>query len=471
MFWLYFAANPTSVGQTATAASAQSAMRPCAQLVTVVTRNPPPTLDTQTRPSPRSVAKRAEARVTRSPILTPVQRIPEATTSAAIVSAAMSPYLACLSEDGDHSFALWDEEAGFSYFSANFERVTGLTTDECTGHEWIHRVHPLQQYNVNEAILAALSGHDGQCLVQLCRLTQDASERWVMMDIKATTTERPFVMVLMRDMSAQKSSEFALKKAQNALALSESSRAAFLSSMSHELRTPLNAIMGFSEMMLSGIFGPINNPTYSEYLNHIHDSGATLLGKIDDLLDIASMNADGLALDETAFQVGDMLSEAMAIHTRHAFTRQQRITIDCAEGIELFADRAKLICATSHLISNALRHSADGANITLRVRLNPDDGLILSVHDTGEGISTRQLAIIRDAFAADEAYFNIECGGIGLGLSLTKELAARHEGRVMIDSIRHRGTVVSVILPPARVTSGMPKRKRTAIHDNRYEIV
>jgi signal transduction histidine kinase len=89
-----------------------------------------------------------------------------------------------------------------------------------------------------------------------------------------------------------------------------------------------------------------------------------------------------------------------------------------------------------------------------------DEGIIISVRDAGEGITQGQLDIIRAALNADAAYFNIECGGIGLGLSLTKELAGRHGGRVMIDSVRHRGTVVSMILPTSRAISGLPQSKR-----------
>jgi two-component system cell cycle sensor histidine kinase PleC len=232
--------------------------------------------------------------------------------------------------------------------------------------------------------------------------------------------------------------------------------------MSHELRTPLNAIMGFSEMMSTGVFGELNNPTYVEYAKHIHDSGRALLGKINDLLDIASMNAGGLQLEENEFTLHSMLSEVVEMHTHHAFSRQQQLKLDCTGAVTISADRAKLICAVSHLLSNALRHSATGAEIVLSVRVRADEGVIISVRDAGEGIAQAQLQVIRNAFNAEVAYFNIECGGIGLGLSLTKELAARHGGRVMIDSVRHRGTVVSMILPASRVIRGLPKRKRHA---------
>jgi PAS domain S-box-containing protein len=453
MFWLYFARDFYRAGNAATAPQYRADHTPPPQLVTVVVRNPP----TEPATAPRTIAKRQVEYVVRSePDYTPAP-VPMPTEQ----SSPIHSYLQRLNVDGEHAFGVWDEEAGFSLFSANFERVTGLSSGECAGHEWIHMIHHTQQYAVNEAMLAALEGTDGSCLVQARRLKEDADERWLMLDIKAATARQPSVMVLMRDLTEQKALEEALAQTESALAMSEGSRAAFLSSMSHELRTPLNAIMGFSEMMKSGVFGALENPTYLEYAKHIHDSGSQLLGKINDLLDIASMDAGGLQIEEEEFRLDGMLAEAIEIHTHHAFARKQTLKFDCKLKLEMMGDRAKLMCATSHLITNALRHSADGAEITVSVRVQADEGVIISVRDAGEGISTGQLDIIRKALNADVAYFNIESGGIGLGLSLTKELAQRHGGRVMIDSVRHKGTVVSIILPTAKVLSGMPQKRRS----------
>ncbi len=373
---------------------------------------------------------------------------------------ALAHYLQRLSVDGEHAFGVWDEQAGFSMFSANFERVTCLSAGECAGHDWIHTIHHHQQYNVNEALLAASQGHDGRCLVQARSLHDGENWRWLMIDIKAATARQPSVMVLFRDLTEQKALELALQETESALALSERGRSAFLSSMSHELRTPLNAIMGFSEMMTNKVFGELGNKIYSEYAKHIHDSGNTLLGKINDLLDIASMDAGGLALEEAPTSLSHLLAEVVEMHSHTAFMRQQQLKLDCPFPIQLHADRAKLICAISHLVTNALRHSGDGSEITLSVRVQADDGVIVSVRDAGEGIPAAQLSTILNALSSEDTYYNIECGGIGLGLSLAKELTQRHGGRVMIDSIRHRGTVVSLILPMSRVLSGAPQKKR-----------
>ncbi len=464
MYWLYFARDFYRAGNKATALACAPMVEPLMEEAPIAFSQAQvavslPTESLTAAAKPRSVAKQQREYVVRSAPVAVVMTEPAAQAPAREETPNLSPYLKRLSVDGEHAFGVWDEDAGFSLFSANFDRVTGLASGECAGHDWIHMIHHTQQYAVNEALLQALAGHDGQCLVQAQRLKEDADMRWLMMDIKAARGQQQDVMVLFRDLTEKMALEEALKQTEAALAMSQRSRAAFLSSMSHELRTPLNAIMGFSEMMRSAVFGELGNPTYKEYAKHIFESGNLLLGKINDLLDIASMDAGGLELEESDFYLAELLNEAIQMHSHHAFERQQYIQIDCPYPIELFADRSMMLCATSHLISNALRHSKPGAEISVCVRIQGDD-LIVSVHDTGEGIPQNQLDIIREALNADVTYFKISSGGIGLGLSLSKELACRHGGRVMIDSVRHRGTVVAMILPTTRILSGMPQSKR-----------
>jgi len=375
----------------------------------------------------------------------------------------LNSYLQRLSVDGEHAFGLWDSDAGFSVFSANFERVTQLSSSDCAGHAWIASVHNQHQYALNEALLQAESEkRAGQCLVQA--RCDDAQEwNWLLVDIKPASARQSAVMVLIRNITEQHALEEVLQKTETALAVSERGRSAFLSSMSHELRTPLNAIMGFSEMMKSGVFGEMENKTYQQYAEHIHDSGKLLLNKVADLLDIASMDAGEMDMEESECNARELLHEVIEMHSHAAFARNQSLKLDCTQAIRLTGDRAKLICALSHFLSNALRHSPEGAEISLSGRAVPHDGMIFSVRDAGEGIPPKQLTTIREALQADSAYMNIEPGGIGLGLSLSRELAARHGGRVVVDSIRHRGTVVSLILPEQRILSGLPQKNRRRI--------
>ena len=260
--------------------------------------------------------------------------------------------------------------------------------------------------------------------------------------------------------------EEALMRSEAALRAANASRSAFFSAMSHELRTPLNAIMGFAEMMKNGVFGSLQNPTYAEYVQHIHDSGGELLSKVNDLLVIGSMHAHEFALDESIFPLRELFAEMIAVHSHAAFSRDMQLTLDAPENIEISADRRQLLCVLAHFLSNAINHSDAGKEIRISARIQADEGLILSVRDQGEGIAPAQLALIRDALNQEASYFSVQGGGIGLGLSLAGALAARHGGRIMIDSMRHRGTVVSVILPKQRIVRGLPVKKKS---ENRRE--
>ena len=453
MFWLYFVRD--FYGTTNTQASSLRAHQPVRNHHVISSQLCAPVYNfTLDGLNGRSPSPHVEAPVLH--ITSVASKTIDKEAKAQIGSA--NAHLQRLSMESDHAFGVWDPSNGFHLFSANFERVTGLKSGECSGHEWIHFVHHDQQYALNESLLKAVQGKNGRCLVQAQSLQDEW--RWLMIDVKAPTPQQPHIMVLWRDLTEQKALEETLKHMESSLALSERGRSAFLSSMSHELRTPLNAIMGFSEMMKSGILGDLSNPTYQQYTQHIHDSGSVLLQKVNDLLDIASMDVGALNVEETVFPVQTLLEDAMAIHSHLAFSKGILIRIDCSPTLEMRADRSKLICSMSHLISNALRHSDENGEITLSARANADDGLILSVRDSGEGIAPVQLQLIREALNSNVAYFNIACGGIGLGLSLTKELIARHDGKLMVDSMRYRGSIVSIILPTERVASVLAHKRR-----------
>lgn len=253
--------------------------------------------------------------------------------------------------------------------------------------------------------------------------------------------------------------EKTLSNAEKALAEANRGRQAFLSSMSHELRTPLNAIMGFSEMMCAQIFGDVGHPNYAEYANNIHESGKQLLNKVNDLLEIASLDSGGMAMKEEPFSLNELLAEVRETFSHEAFTRDITIKTDIPHNITLHADRRQLICALSNFLSNAVKYSFNNTEIHISARPQGQDGLVIAVRDFGKGLPEEQLRTIRTALQADAAYFKVEGNGIGLGLSLTKELVAKHQGKVSIESMRGQGTVASIFLPAERVITGLSTKK------------
>lgn len=370
------------------------------------------------------------------------------------------PYYQCLATHGDHAFGVWDKGSGFSMFSANWERITGMPTGMCAGHGFLGRLMSSDAELIGNALQSMPPRLDTPMMLEGRALdeTKEDGERSLAFAMWPMSPEglHGSVMVMAKDVDAmrrlqQDYQEMVLQR-QNA----EKGRSSFLSNMSHELRTPLNAIMGFAEMMQTKMFGDVGHPNYEEYVKDIHGSGQHLLGKINDLLDIASIDQNHLSLDEEEISIEPIMRDVVEAFSHAAFERNIKLTCETPkESVIAVLDRRKVFCILSHFISNALRHSPENTTISLICRVHRTQGLILSVRDQGEGITAVRLANIVKALQSPETYFAMDSEGIGLGLSLSKELALRHDGCISLDSIRHKGTVISLVLPPERVVKGL----------------
>lgn len=370
------------------------------------------------------------------------------------------PYYQTLATHGDHAFGVWDRASGFSLFTANWERVTGMSTAACAGQQFIQQLNARDAEVLAGALQSLPTRMDAPMVIDARAINADTSDGerslafalWPMSESGLHGS----VMVMAKDVDALRRLQQQCYDADHGRNAAEKSRSNFLSNMSHELRTPLNAIMGFSEMMQTKMFGDVGHPTYEEYVKDIHHSGRHLLGKINDLLDIASIDQNQLSLDEQEADIQGLLGDVIEAFSHTAFERSIKIERDIPkEAVVAIIDRPKILCILSHFVSNAIRHSGPGTTLTIACRVHRTQGLILSVRDQGEGITAARLANIVKALQAGETYFAMDSEGIGLGLSLSKELAARHDGALSIDSIRHKGTVVSLVLPPERVVKGL----------------
>lgn len=372
----------------------------------------------------------------------------------------LQAFFQALATHGDHAFGVWNKSSGFSLFSANWERITGLSTATCAGYDFMQQLQD-RDAELMTAMLQSLPTRLDNPLIFEAKAK----------DIKASDGERALsfaiwpmsqdglfdsIMVMCKDVDALRRLSQSTHQIQAEKALAEKSRSAFLSNMSHELRTPLNAIMGFAEMMDNKTFGDVGHPTYEEYVKDIHFSGQHLLGKINDLLDIASIEQNQITLEEEDVSVQSLVQDVIESFSHTAFERNIKIASDIPkDSIIAMMDRRKILCILTHFMSNALRHTSSGSEITISCRVHRTQGLVIAVRDQGEGITSARLANIVRALQDGQTYFSMDSEGIGLGLSLSKELAVRHDGVISIDSIRHKGTVVSLVLPPERVVKGL----------------
>jgi two-component system cell cycle sensor histidine kinase PleC len=227
----------------------------------------------------------------------------------------------------------------------------------------------------------------------------------------------------------------------------EASRAksTFLANMSHELRTPLNAVIGFSEIMARELFGPLGNDQYKQYSQDIFDSGNHLLELINDILDMAKIEAGKLTLSPRPLDPTVAIEQAVRLTKRKAEEKGLSIVVDAEELPEIEADHRAVKQILLNLLSNAVKFTDQGA-IMVHARGGPDT-LTLRVIDTGCGIPPEHLPRLARPFEQVEQELTRNNAGTGLGLALTKSLAEMHGGKLSIQSEVGRGTIVSVILP------------------------
>jgi len=221
----------------------------------------------------------------------------------------------------------------------------------------------------------------------------------------------------------------------------------FLANMSHELRTPLNAIIGFTDVMGQQMLGPLGNPRYLEYLHDINASGHHLLHLIDDILDVARIEAGKVELNRIRVALRPLLEETIRL-VRKAYPVPNH-QIDLAGPVEypdLFVDRHCLQQVLLNVVGNAAKFTPAGGRILIAVD-ETSDGLEIAVTDTGIGIPASALPVLGRAFEQVERGFNRKHGGSGLGLYITRMLMEQHGGRLEINSTVLVGTTVMMSFP------------------------
>lgn len=224
----------------------------------------------------------------------------------------------------------------------------------------------------------------------------------------------------------------------------------FLANMSHELRTPLNAINGFSEIMAGEMFGPLGDQKYKGYAGDILKSGQHLLSLINDILDMAKIEAGKLTLHYETVSLKEIVDDAARLMRGKIQEAGLDLLVDAPELPDIEADHRGLKQVVLNLISNAVKFTPEGGQIVVALSRLDDDRLRVSVTDTGIGIAPEDLARLARPFEQVEGQHSKTTQGTGLGLALTKSLIELHGGELSMESEPGRGTTVSFDLPIRR---------------------
>ena len=244
----------------------------------------------------------------------------------------------------------------------------------------------------------------------------------------------------------------AVKEAEEA----SKAKSAFLANMSHELRTPLNAIMGFSEVMKDQHLGPVHNPRYLSYAADIHSSGRHLLGIINDVLDLAKIEAGKMTLESAQeFELIPVLSSSLAMLEGLAsksgvILSRQLLDTD----VRILAVERMIRQIVINLVGNAIKFTPTGGSVLLAGRLLPDGGYEIAIRDEGVGMTADEVKLALQPFGQIKNSGGEGArDGTGLGLPLAKAMLELHGGQLTLESQPNCGTIALMQFPAERVVS------------------
>ena len=254
---------------------------------------------------------------------------------------------------------------------------------------------------------------------------------------------------MVRDMSEKKRAE-QLAREKEFAEQANAAKTEFLSRMSHELRTPLNGVLGFAEFLVDEKPGPLNEKQ-KEYLNDILHSGQHLLNLINDILDLAKVEAGKMEIVPETFDVDQTIREVCGIVQPMVESKAHLLTIDCSPDVRAVClDHQKFKQVLYNLLSNAVKFTEDEGDITISAGPEGTEALRLTVKDSGIGIRPEDVDRLFAEFEQIDSSISRRYVGSGLGLALTKRLVELQGGVIEVTSEYGVGSAFTVILPYAR---------------------
>ncbi len=222
----------------------------------------------------------------------------------------------------------------------------------------------------------------------------------------------------------------------------------FLAKISHEIRTPLNSIIGFSEIMKEEQFGPVENERYLGYMEDIFVSANHALSLVNDMLDISRIQAGSMEIERETLDLNSHVQSAIKSMAPQFAQKDIHVWQGLSEHkLSIFCDKRSLRQIVLNLVSNAVKYTPQGGQITISTALEKNGQVVLRVRDTGIGMSESDIKQAMKPFQRLDTILRHETNGSGLGLPLTKALIEANKAMFKVESAVDKGTVASVIFP------------------------
>jgi PAS domain S-box-containing protein len=352
-----------------------------------------------------------------------------------------------------------DQEGMVTDWNPQAEATFGWKHDEIVGKAVADTIIPEHYRNAHRAGLAHYLGTgDGPVLGKVLELTalhRTGREFPVELAISRASAlgERAVFVAFLRDITKRKQAESAINDLNAELQVANRHKSEFLANMSHELRTPLNAILGFSELLLDDTAGKFDSTTRVKFLTQVNTSGRHLLGLINDILDLAKVEAGQVMLKIEDVSISEVAGQVTATMEPIATKKGVRVEAHLEASGQVQADAGKLRQMLLNLVSNAVKFTPEGGTVTIAAGRH-DQTVEISVADTGIGIATSDLGRLFREFQQLDTGTGRLHEGTGLGLALTKRLAMLHGGDVRVTSEPGKGSIFTIELPLKQKNAG-----------------
>ena len=253
------------------------------------------------------------------------------------------------------------------------------------------------------------------------------------------------------DVTEARTAEIELRRAKESAEAANQAKSRFLATMSHELRTPLNAVIGFSDALLREASNP-SRDRVAEFAQQINHAGRHLLGLINSILDVARIEAGRFDLASDKVDVARLVRNCVRQMDAAAQAAEIALTTELPEDLPLLrADERRLQQVLNNLLSNAVKFTHAGGTVTVTASIDPADGLVVAVRDTGIGIPGDDIERVFEPFTQLDSSLARRFQGAGLGLYVARALVVGHGGELTLHSAPGEGTVAELRLPADRL--------------------